>query len=149
MAKENTLDYYLKIAWQSVANTYNREAALFDLTQATGYVLINIRREGTSVSQIASLLGVRSTSLSRMLKSMETQGLIKRVADSTDKRSVKVYLTDKGIEKRERAKQVVRNFNSFLDEHFTRTERSRLIDLLLRIQRLARDYRADEPGDKK
>lgn len=140
MAKENTLDYYLKIAWQSVANTYNREAANFDMTQSSGYVLINIRREGTAVSQIASLLGVRSTSLSRMLKNMEEQGLIFRETDSVDKRSVKVYLTEKGNRKRERAKEVVKEFNAYLGQHFTGSEQKRFIEFLQRIQKLSQVY---------
>lgn len=144
MAKENTLDYYLKIAWQSVANTYNKEVACFDITQSSGYVLINIRKEGTAVSQIAALLGVRSTSLSRMLKGMEAQGLIYREADVLDKRSVKVYLTEKGILRREQAKMVVKQFNAFLDTHFSKSERSRLIDLLQRIQKLAYVYAENE-----
>lgn len=140
MAKENTIDYYLKTAWQTVANTYNREVAEMGITQSSGYVLINIRKEGTAVSQLASLLGVRSTSLSRMLKAMETQGLIYRAVDSQNKRSVKVYLTEEGGRKREQAKMVVKEFNAFLDKHFTKSERSKFIDLLQRAQKLAQAY---------
>src|SRR5690606_23843446 len=123
MAKVNTIDYYLKTAWQSVANSYNHAAAKVGLTQASGYVLINIRKDGTAVSQIASLLGVRSTSLSRMLSGMEKQGWIYREANSLDKRSVKVFLTELGLEKRESAKDLVRDFNSYLINNMPESER--------------------------
>lgn len=140
MAQDNTIDYYLKSAWQSVVNAYNQEAAKHDFTQTFGYVMINIKKEGTAVSQIANLLGVRSTSLSRVLSSMEKQGLIYRAADLTDKRSVKVYLTAFGLEKRNAATRIVKDFNSFLEDHFTDNERKRLSEALQKINKLAQQY---------
>ncbi len=137
MNDDNTIDYYLKAAWQSAANKYNQIAARFGITQATGYVLINIHREGTPVSQIANLLGVKSTSLSRILNNLEGLGLIYRETNSADKRSVKVFLTDLGREKRERAKDVVRKFNAYLDEHLSDEERTSAIHTLKRINQLA------------
>jgi len=140
MAKVNTIDYYLKTAWQSVANSYNQVASRVGLTQASGYVLINIRKEGTAVSQIASLLGVRSTSLSRMLSGMEKQGLIYRESSELDKRSVKVFLTDLGVEKREKAKEIVRDFNDYLIAHMTESERLKLESSLIKINQLSQEF---------
>lgn len=141
MNEDNTIDYYLKAAWQSAANKYNQIAARFGITQATGYVLINIHKEGTPVSQIANLLGVKTTSLSRILNNLETLGLIYRETNHADKRSVKVYLTELGMEKRELAKDVVRKFNAYLDEHIGNEERLILIDTLKRINQLAVQYK--------
>ena len=96
MKPEETVDYFLKIAWQTAANKYNQIASDYGITQALGYMLINIHEEGTAVSQIAALSGVKSTSLSRILKSMEELELIYRKPDPEDKRSVKIYLTPLG-----------------------------------------------------
>lgn len=147
MNNDNTIDYYLKTAWQSAANKYNQVASRFGITQATGYVLINIHKEGTPVSQIANLLGVKTTSLSRMLNSLEALGFIYRETNSSDKRSVKVYLTELGMEKRERAKDVVRKYNAYLDEHITGSERGVLIDTLKRINQLTISYKPEEQGE--
>lgn len=143
MNEDNTIDYYLKAAWQSAANKYNQIAARFGITQATGYVLINIHKEGTPVSQIANLLGVKTTSLSRILNNLETLGLIYRETNHADKRSVKVYLTELGMEKRELAKDVVRKFNAYLDQHIGNEERLILIDTLKRINQLAVQYKPE------
>lgn len=140
MTQDSTIDYYLKSAWQSVVNAYNQEAAKHQITQTTGYIMINIKKDGTAVSKIASLTGVRSTSLSRVLSSMEKQGLIYREADPLDKRSVKVYLTELGFEKRAVAKEVVKGFNTYLVKHFTENERKRLAEALQKINKLAQDY---------
>jgi len=143
MEEDNTIDYYLKAAWQSAANKYNQIAAQFGITQATGYVLINIHKEGTPVSQIANLLGVKTTSLSRILSNLEALGLIYRETNRADKRSVKVYLTELGKHKRELAKDVVRRFNAYLDEHITGEDRRVLISTLKRINELAVQYKPE------
>ena len=143
MSDDSTIDYYLKAAWQAAANKYNQIAAPFGITQATGYVLIHIHKEGTPVSQIANLLGVKKTSLSRILNNLEGLGLIYRETNRADKRSVKVYLTELGMEKRELAKDVVRKFNAYLDEHISHDERLILIDTLKRINQLAIQYKPE------
>jgi len=143
MSDDNTIDYYLKAAWQSAANKYNQIASQFGITQATGYVLINIHKEGTPVSQIANLLGVKTTSLSRILNNLEGLGLIYRETNSADKRSVKVFVTELGNEKREQAKDVVRRFNAYLDEHLSDEERKSAIHTLKRINQLAIQYKPE------
>src|ERR1700749_5332566 len=89
---QETIDYFLKVVWQTVANKYNQLVTEFGITQSIGYLLINIdEKEGTTVSKAASLLGLKSTSLSRMLSQLETMGLIYRESNPGEKRSVKIY----------------------------------------------------------
>lgn len=140
MKQEETIDYFLKIVWQSVANKYNQIASTHGITQALGYMLINIQEEGTAVSQIAALLGVKSTSLSRTLKNMEELGLVFRKADENDKRSVKIFLTNFGKEKKQVAKEVVRKFNEYLNEHISEKERLQLTAVLKKVNQLALNY---------
>lgn len=140
MQSKETIDYFLKLAWQSVANAYNQIAAEFEITQAIGYMLINIDKEGTAVSEIASLLGVKSTSLSRMLNNMEAQGLIARRAAPNDKRSVKIFLTELGQQKRHNAKEVIQEFNEYLNVHISGHEREQLVQTLKKINQLALAY---------
>lgn len=140
MKQQETVDYFLKIVWQNMANTYNQIAAGFGITQAIGYMLINIDKEGTAVSQLAGMLGVKATSLSRMLNNMEELGLIYREASLGDKRSVKVFLTDFGVEKRKLAKEVVISFNEFLNRNLSIPEKNNLISTLQKINKLTLSY---------
>ncbi|MBC7759788.1 MAG: MarR family transcriptional regulator [Phormidesmis sp. FL-bin-119] len=141
MKPEETVDYFLKIVWQTVANKYNQIAAQHGITQALGYMLINIHEEGTAVTQIATLSGVKSTSLSRMLSNMQELGLIYRETDPADKRSVKIFLTPFGVERRHVAKDVVRKFNEYLNSHIADKERLQLIKSLNKINQLTFDYK--------
>jgi DNA-binding MarR family transcriptional regulator len=135
---QQTIDYFLKIVWQTVANRYNQLVTEFGITQSIGYLLINIdEAEGTTVSQVAALLGLKSTSLSRMLKQMEKMGLIYRESNEGDRRSVKIYLTPLGREKRQLARSLVKEFNNYLSDHISESEKEYLIKTLKKINQLA------------
>lgn len=140
MSQNTTIDYFLKISWQNIANKYNQIATQYGFTQAAGYILINIHKEGTPVSQIANLTGVKTTSLSRVLNNLESLGFIYREASETDKRSVKVYLTELGKEKRAIAKDVVRNFNQHLESNLSERERTQLTKILIKLNDVALAY---------
>lgn len=137
-----TIDYLLKVVWQTMANRYNNIVADFGITQSIGYLLINIDEEdGTTVSQVAALVGAKSTSLSRMLSQVEKMGLIYRELNKGDKRSVKIYLTDLGKEKRRMARGVVKEFNSYLNDHITEKEKDSLTDILKKLNKLTLNYK--------
>lgn len=140
MSQDNTIDYFLKTAWQTVANKYNVIASQHGFTQAAGYILINIHKEGTPVSQIANSTGVKTTSLSRVLNNLESLGFIYRETSDTDKRSVKVYLTELGQEKRKIAKDVVKEFNEHLNTSFSEKEKATLVKFLKKINEVATNY---------
>jgi len=141
---QETIDYFLKIVWQTVANRYNQLVADFGITQSIGYLLINIdEKEGNTVSEVAALLGLKSTSLSRMLSQMEKMGLIYRESNKGDKRSVKIFLTELGKEKRHLARGLVRQFNNYLNEHITGKEKEQLINTLKKINQLTLNYKPE------
>ena len=86
---------------------------------ATGFALLNIEAEGTSSSSLGPKLGMESTSLSRLLKSMEKKKLINRVPNPEDGRSVLIFLTPFGKEKRDDSRSVVLNFNNVIENQLS------------------------------
>lgn len=144
MKHQETIDYFLKVTWQNIANKYNQLASEFGITQAIGYLLINIdEQEGTTVSEVAALLGLKSTSLSRMLSNLQQEGLIYKESHQTDKRSVKLYLTEKGKEKRHLARVVVRKFNDYLNTHLSEGDKLQLVNSLKTINELTTNYKQE------
>src|SRR6202012_5432656 len=99
--------------------------------------------EGTTVSQAAALLGLKSTSLSRMLNQLEETGLIYRESNQGDKRSVKIYLTELGKEKRQMARTVVKQFNNYLNQHIKENDKEYLIEMLKKINQLTINYKPE------
>jgi MarR family transcriptional regulator, organic hydroperoxide resistance regulator len=107
-----TIDSKLKTAWQVVSRMYNAEATLHGGTLAMAHFLLCIdSHDGSYASEIAPQLGTESTSLSRIILSLEEKKLIQRVPDINDKRKIKIMLTAKGKAQKELAKNIVRNFN--------------------------------------
>ncbi|MFC6996216.1 MarR family winged helix-turn-helix transcriptional regulator [Rufibacter roseus] len=112
MKAEETVDYNIKVCWHAIARMYNTQAVKNDITTSIGFVLLNIDPEkGTPATKIAPLLGLEARSLTRILKSMEEKGLIYKEADTQDKRSVRILLTELGLEKREVSRKTVKQFN--------------------------------------
>lgn len=127
-----------------MANRYNQLVAEYGITQSIGYLLINIdEKEGTTVSQAATLLGLKSTSLSRMLRQLEKSGLIYRESNAGDKRSVKIYLTELGKEKRHQARVLVKQFNNYLNEHISESDKQFLIKNLKKINQLTLQFKPE------
>ncbi len=113
MKREETVDYNIKGLWHSISRMYNQFGSQYDITASTGFVLLNIDVEnGTPATKIAPLLGMESRSLTRMLKAMEEKGWVYREKDPTDGRSVRIFLSDIGKEKRELSRRAVREFNA-------------------------------------
>jgi DNA-binding MarR family transcriptional regulator len=110
--KEKTIDYVLRTTWFAVQKMYNEEAAKFEATMSTAFTLLSIDpKQGTPSTALGPKMGMESTSLSRILKNLEEQALIKRIPNPEDGRGVLIHLTELGLEKREDSRQRVFRFN--------------------------------------
>ena len=117
MKPEETIDYHVRAVWYGIFRMYNQLGLEHDITTSLGYVLLNIHTEGgTPATKIAPLMGMESRSLTRMLKNMEENGLIYKKQDEHDRRSVRIYLTEEGIRRKEISRKTVRAFNEKLRE---------------------------------
>ncbi len=114
MKIQESVDYHIRSSLFAMRRMYNLIAAEHGTTQGVAYVLISVPREGVAATRIAPMMGMGATSLSRLLKTMEDDGLIYRVKDLSDKRMVYIHLTEKGVAMRKKVRQVVIDFNNKL-----------------------------------
>jgi DNA-binding MarR family transcriptional regulator len=127
--RKKTIDASLRTTWNAVSKMYNREASKFDSTMAMGFALLNIEAEGTPSSSLGPKLGMESTSLSRLLKSMENKKMIKRVPNPSDGRSVLIFLTPFGKEKRDDSRLVVLNFNHVIENQLSDIQKKHFFEV--------------------
>jgi DNA-binding MarR family transcriptional regulator len=142
MAKKHTetVDSKIKTSWQIISRMYNAEAAKYGGSIAIGHFLLNIDSEdGAYASEIAPMLGMESTSLSRIIKTLEDEKMIIRKSDKTDKRKVKIILTQKGKENKELAKNIVRNFNLELENRIGKNRLEEFIKTITEISLFAEE----------
>jgi DNA-binding MarR family transcriptional regulator len=143
-----TVDSKIKTTWQLISRMYNAEAVQYGGSIAIGHFLLNIdSNEGSYASDIAPLLGMESTSLSRIIKTLEKEKMIIRKSDKTDKRKVKIILTEKGKKNKELAKQIVRNFNSLIEDKIGKKNLTLFSKIMADITELAeQQYRTLKQG---
>ena len=149
MRKEKTVDFHIKWTWHAISRMYNTYAARYGMTMAIGYVLLNIDADnGTPATKIGPSIGMEPRSLTRMLKTLEERGWIRRETDETDKRFVKVFLTEEGKHKREQARDGVIAFNSILREQISLEKLVVFFDVVKEINRLIEDENAKMKAEK-
>lgn len=136
MKPEETIDFHLRWAWAKTSRIYNAEAARYGVSMSIGYALLSIDREGTPSTKLGPKMGMEPTSLTRLLKSMEEMGLIMRVADKTDKRIVRIHLTEKGQEMRDVTKNKVIAFNVYMQQRIDKEKLKVFFDVIQQMNYL-------------
>ncbi len=122
MKLNETIEFHIKTTSLALSRMYNKIAERYGITQTIGYILVFVEREGTPSTRLAQLLGMKNSSLTRLLKNMEKSGCIHRKVDEKDKRIVRIFLTQEGVRKRKIAKEAVLSFNEKLLNKVTKEE---------------------------
>ncbi len=116
---------------------YNQQAVQHESTTSMAFVVLNIDpTEGTPATKIAPLMGLESRSLTRMLKSMEEKGFIYRQKDPNDGRSVRIFLTETGLEKRRVSREAVIRFNEVIRQSIATEKLEAFFEVLTKINQL-------------
>ena len=104
-----------------------------------------IRRfEGASQSLIREQLHVDKAAVTRMIASLEKKGLITRCRDEQDKRTDRIYATEKALEIREDKMGAEAMFYEWLLEGFTEEELAPFLQVLNKLWEKSRDERRGE-----
>ena len=140
MKPEETIDFPIRWAWHRIARMYNAEAAQHDFTMSIGYVLLNIDvKKGTPSTKLGPKMGMEPRSLTRTLKSMEEKGWIERRPDPVDKRMVRIFITDAGIEKRDISRKTVIAFNEAVQDKISKSKLKNFFEVIGKLNGLLDD----------
>ena len=96
MKPEDTIDFHIRWAWYNISRMYNMQASKFGGSMAIAITILNIEKEGTPSTKLAPKMGMEPRSLTRMIKTLEDNGVIEKKADKDDKRMVRLFLTKEG-----------------------------------------------------
>ncbi|HPF90887.1 MAG TPA: MarR family transcriptional regulator [Flavobacteriales bacterium] len=97
---------------------------------------MNIEQEGTPSTKLGPKMGMEARSLVRTLQTMEDEGLIKRVADTDDKRVVRIHLTSKGKQLRDVSRDTVVKFNQAVQSRFTEAQLNNFRQVMSELDRI-------------
>ena len=136
MKPEDTADFHIRWSWYNISRMYNLKATEYGGTMAIGYALLNIDKEGTPSTKLGPKMGMEPRSMTRMIKSLEKNGLIEKKSDKKDKRMVRLYLTKAGNELRKKSREVVIKFNEKIFETINQKELNTCFKVLKEINLL-------------
>ena len=124
--------YGIYAASHVVNRAYTPHLARLGLTYPQ-YITLTLlwERDGQKVSELAETLRMKTSTLTPLIKRLETQGYVCRTADTKDRRAVLVTLTEHGRQLRHKAPDITACMVSgtTLSQHELET----LQDLLLRL----------------
>jgi MarR family transcriptional regulator, transcriptional regulator for hemolysin len=106
------------------------------LTDATWRPLLHLHNLGDGVRQkdLAASIGIEGPSLVRLLDTLSTKGLIRRLEDSTDRRAKLLFLTPEGQLLVDRIQETVMSLENQLFGAFSEGEISRIADCIMRLE---------------
>lgn len=138
MITDKSIGYGIKASWHVISRMYNSYAVHNDISISMGFVLLILNKEeGMPSTHIAPSIGMESRSLTRLLKSMEEKGLIRKIQDKVDRRQVLVYLTEYGQKKRKQTKETIKTFNKLIESEISQKEIDVFFKVLDQVNKIA------------
>jgi MarR family transcriptional regulator, organic hydroperoxide resistance regulator len=130
---EQQVCFSLAVAARDVVSLYRPLLEPLGLTHPQYLVMVTLwqQTEPVSVKDLSALLKLEPPTLSPLLKRLQAAGFIQRQRDSSDERSVKILLTQRGRDLRRRATQIPSAVVKRLD--MTVEELETLQQILLRV----------------
>ncbi|MFZ4060539.1 MAG: MarR family winged helix-turn-helix transcriptional regulator [Bacteroidia bacterium] len=138
-----TACFQVKTAWHAIFRMYNQLGLGKSINSSTGFLLLNVPKNGVAVTHLGPTLGLSSRSLSRSLNNLEEKGWIERRADPQDKRMVRVFLTPLGLRCRKEASQTVKAFHRFLQSKWSPEQWELLQNMLKQMPELTTVFWAE------
>ncbi len=107
LALDQQLCFGLAVASRTVISVYRPLLEPMGLTHPQYLVMLALwERTPLSISELSRLLDLDAGTLSRLLKRLESSGLVLRARSESDERTLAVSLTDEGRELRHQALRV-------------------------------------------
>ena len=136
--RTETICSRIKASWHTISRMYNTYANEDEFTISMAYVLLNLSvARGVPSTHIGPMLGMESRSLTRVLKKMEEMKIISKEVGKEDRRQVMIFLTEEGKSYKQRAKVIVRDFNSKLIKQIPDDKLETFIEVLNQINRIS------------
>lgn len=90
-------------------------------------------KDGKNQEEISETLKIDKGTTARALKKLEEQGFVNRIKDEHDKRSNKIYLSDKAKDVKEDVLDVLTDWNKQITKTLTKEEEETLKQLLEKV----------------
>lgn len=100
---------------------------------------LDVTEIGLKVSEISRFLRLSPPTVTQLINSLEAKGMVERMSDPSDRRVVRIKLTERGTAVTQRAKSHMDATLNKLVDYLGEDESNQLADLLLKMQAFIED----------
>lgn len=104
------------------------------------YLIRICRAPGLSQEEMARGLYVNKSTAARVIAHLEKAGFVERRPSEEDRRRLLLYPTDKALDALPKVREIVRGWNDYLLEEFTKEEKEALVSMMNRVSKRAQAY---------
>jgi len=123
-----------------MARYYRLRIARHGLTHVQFFLLIALYEgEGLSVGELARKIAVDKPTMTGLLDRMERDGFVRREKDPEDRRTFRVYLTERAKALKEELLGIYREVNGFFLSGLSEQERRSLEGILAKIEAMGEE----------
>jgi DNA-binding MarR family transcriptional regulator len=102
---------------RKISREYNTRFLEFGITLGQSFVLFDLlEHDGAGIKDIAGRVQLDSPAVTGLVDRLSRQGLVERIDDPSDRRSVKILLTEKGKELAGRLLPIAQEYNSYIKD---------------------------------
>lgn len=102
---------------RKISREYNTRFLEFGITLGQSFVLFDLlEHDGAGIKDIAGRVQLDSPAVTGLVDRLSRQGLVERIDDPSDRRSVKIQLTEKGKELAGRLLPLAQEYNSCIKD---------------------------------
>lgn len=141
MDKKSSMGRWISILYRYRQIHLNKELKKFNIGSGQSMFLYPLYfHDGISQEDLSHMLKIDKGTTARAIKKLEQEGYIERKQDNKDKRSYKLYVTEKGIMIKPDLFQVSFAWNDIITTDFTDEEKDLALQLLERMSNNACKY---------
>lgn len=130
----------LDIALRNVDQVFRQKIRPEELTVIEWYILRALYdRDGQHASELAQAVGRAATSFTPNLDKLQDKGYIERRPDRTDRRAVRIYLTEKALQSRDNVLDSAESLDAYLSTILGSTELDTFNRVMAQLQELERE----------
>ena len=137
MELQRCINYLLTTAQHEVFQTFSAGLSQFNITPGQYGVLSCLWQHGSRTpKEIAQTLCLENSTISGVLDRMQKRGLIDRVVDANDRRSIRVVPTEEGEALKDGVLRLIEELNVQILSRFTAEQKEVLLDCLQQIGKI-------------
>lgn len=134
MKKQESIGKWVSIMYRYGQSYINKELKEYNLGSGQFTFLINLyKKDGISQEEIADNLNIDKGTTARAIGKLEEEGYVRREKDLKDKRTNKVFLTDKAREVEPKIYKILCEWNSIISNGLSEEEMQISISLLQKM----------------